>query len=27
VFELICDLMQAHKTDWVSQVPDQTLRK
>lgn len=26
-FELICDLMQAHKTDWVSQVPDQTLRK
>ena len=27
VFELICDLMQAHKTDWVSQIPDQTPRK
>lgn len=27
VFELICDLMQAHKTDWVSQIPDQTPRE
>lgn len=27
VFELICDLMQAHKTDWVSQIPDQAPRK
>jgi len=27
VFELICDLIQAHTTDWVSQIPDQTPRK
>lgn len=27
VLELICDLMQAHKTDWVSQIPDQSPRK
>ena len=27
VFELICDLMQAHKTDSISQTPDQTPRK
>ena len=27
VFELICDLMHAHKTDWISQIPDQAPRK
>ena len=27
VFELICDLMHAHKTDWMSQIPDQAPRK